>query len=134
MNFLIGLLFFIVVLCSIMLIGIILIQQSKSGGGLGVIGGGMTESVLGATAGNVITKATVILATIFFACTFLLAIVIANRTQPENMVERYEQTDESALQQGLGDMLGETTNEQETAANATEENEKSSDNSTENQE
>ncbi len=117
MSFLIGLLFFIVVVCSILLIGIILIQQNKSGGGLGVIGGGMTESVLGATAGNVITKATVILAGIFFACTFLLAILIANRSQPGSMVERYEQSSESPLQQAFDDKLGGTA-EQESAADA----------------
>lgn len=97
LNFFIGLLFAVVVMCSLMLIGIILIQQSKSGGGLAVMGGGMTESVLGTAAGNVVTKITVVLATIFMVTTFLLAILISRRAEPETFIERY----------GLGDPVPE---------------------------
>ncbi len=90
LNFFIGLLFVIVVICALLLIGVILIQQSKSGGGLGVMGGGMTDSVLGAAAGNVVTKITVVLATVFMVCTFLLAILITRRAEPESFPDRYE--------------------------------------------
>jgi len=61
------------------LIGIILIQQSKSGGGLTAMGGGMTESVFGASAGNVLTKGTVTLAAVFLAATLALAIITGHR-------------------------------------------------------
>lgn len=63
------------VLTALLLIGIILIQQSKAGGGLGAVGGGVTETVFGATAGNVLTRGTVILASAFFVITLLLAII-----------------------------------------------------------
>ncbi len=90
LNFIIGMLFALVILCALLLIGVILIQQSKSGGGLAVMGGGMTESVLGAAAGNVITRITVVLATVFMVSTFLLAIMITRRAAPEDYIERYE--------------------------------------------
>jgi preprotein translocase subunit SecG len=106
MNFLIGLLFVVVVICALLLIGIILIQQSKSGGGLAVLGGGATESVFGTAAGNVVTRTTVILAAIFIGCTFLLAILIAHRAEPDTLVDRYEKGSESPLEQAFGDALG----------------------------
>jgi len=67
------------VLTALLLIGIILLQQSKAGGGLGAVGGGVTESVFGATAGNVLTRGTVILATMFFVVTLVLAIITGQR-------------------------------------------------------
>ena len=67
------------VIAALLLIGIILIQQSKSGGGLTAMGGGMTESVFGAAAGNVLTKGTVTLAAVFLAATLALAIITGHR-------------------------------------------------------
>ncbi len=91
LNFFIGLLFTIVVICALLLIGVVLIQQSKSGGGLAVMGGGMTESVLGSAAGNVVTRITGVLAAIFLSCTFILAILVTRRAEPESFPDRYEQ-------------------------------------------
>lgn len=72
-----ALLFTVEVVCSLLLIGIILIQKAK-GGGLGLaFGGGGTESLFGSRAGNVLTKATVILAIVFMANTVALAILFA---------------------------------------------------------
>ncbi len=69
------LLIIIEVVVCILLVGIILLQKSKSSG-LGVaFGSGMGESLFGAQAGNVLTKATVILAAIFLVNTTLLALV-----------------------------------------------------------
>lgn len=79
MSILIGILTTLLVITSLLLIGIVLIQPSKSGGGLGTIGGGVTESVLGASAGNVLTKGTVILASIFMGITLLLVVINAHR-------------------------------------------------------
>lgn len=64
---------------SFLLIGIILIQRGK-GGGLGVsMGGGMGEAVFGARMGNVLTRATVVLAAIFLLNTTVLSVLSAAR-------------------------------------------------------
>lgn len=64
-------------ICSLLLIGVILIQKAK-GGGLGLaFGGGGTDSLFGSRAGNVLTKATVVIAIIFMANTVALAILYA---------------------------------------------------------
>ncbi len=75
MGSLIIILYIAEVIIALLLIGIVLIQQSKSQGGLGALSGGMTESIFGAATGNVITKATVVLATVFLVNTLLLAIL-----------------------------------------------------------
>ena len=93
-SFITSLLFGIATLCALLLIGIILIQQSKSGGGLGAISGGMTESVFGAAAGNVITKTTVILASIFLACTMLLAFLSKYEVETETVGDRLRQREQ----------------------------------------
>lgn len=64
-------------LCSLLLIGIILIQRSK-GEGLGMaFGGGAGEALFGSRAGNVLTKGTVILAVVFVLNTLLLGVVFS---------------------------------------------------------
>ncbi len=75
------------VIAALLLIGIILIQQSKSGGGLGAMGGGITETVFGASAGNVLTKGTVILTAVFLTTTLLLAILTGHRRPGASVVE-----------------------------------------------
>jgi len=71
-------LFSIEAIVAILLIGIILIQKTKGGGGLGVaFGGGGNDSLFGSRAGNVLTKGTVILAVIFMLNTVGLAILYA---------------------------------------------------------
>jgi len=75
------------VLCCLMLIGVILLQQSKSQGMGLAFGGGMTESLFGSRAGNVLTKFTVILALVFLANTTLLGILYTTR-QDESLVEQ----------------------------------------------
>lgn len=74
------------VLCCLMLIGVILLQQSKSQGMGLAFGGGMTESLFGSRAGNVLTKFTVILALVFLANTTLLGILYTKR-QDASLVE-----------------------------------------------
>ncbi len=82
------LLFTIEVICCLLLIGIILIQKSK-GGGLGLaFGGGGTESLFGSRAGNVLTKATIILAIVFMANTVALAILFA-RGHDATLMDRH---------------------------------------------
>ena len=66
----------IAVISSILLICVIMIQQTKSGGGLGAVSGGVTESVFGTSAANVLTKITTWLAIVFLTSTLLLGTVI----------------------------------------------------------
>lgn len=71
-----------VVLVSLLLIALVLVQPSKSGGGLGAaFGGGIGESVFGAQAGSHLTKLTVVLTTIFFVLTLMLAILVSHSQQ-----------------------------------------------------
>jgi preprotein translocase subunit SecG len=70
-------LYALVVIISILLIGIILIQPSKSGG-MGAAFGGVGESVFGAQAGSHLTKATVVMTAIFLALSLLLAALIGH--------------------------------------------------------
>lgn len=63
------------VICSIMLIGLILIQKSK-GGGLGTaFGGGGEGSMFGSRTGNVLTKATIVLGLVFLLNTLVLGML-----------------------------------------------------------
>lgn len=62
---------------SIALIGLILLQKSKSEG-LGLaFGSGGNDSLFGARAGNVLTKATVIIGIIFLVNTLVLGMMFA---------------------------------------------------------
>lgn len=75
------LLILVEVVTCLMLVGVILLQKSK-GEGLGTaFGGGMSESLFGARAGNVLTKITVTLSLIFLANTALLGIVFRHQTE-----------------------------------------------------
>ena len=68
-------LYALVVVISLLLIGIVLIQPAKSGG-MGAAFGGIGESVFGAKAGSHLTKATVVMTTLFFVLTLVLAALI----------------------------------------------------------
>lgn len=87
MNIVLGVLYVVEIIVALLLIGIILIQPSRSGGGLGAMGGGVTEAVFGAGAGNVLTKATVILATVFLVLTLALVVITAHRKGARSVVE-----------------------------------------------
>jgi len=77
MTILMGILFSVEAICSVLLITIILMQKAK-GGGLGVaFGAGMSENLFGSRTGNVLTKATVVIAVIFMVNTVGLAILFA---------------------------------------------------------
>jgi len=76
------LMYFLIVveaIVSFMLIGIILIQKTKSQGMGLAFGSGMGESLFGSQVGNVLTKATVVLSIIFLINTTLLAMLGAGR-------------------------------------------------------
>ena len=70
-------LYALIVIISVLLIGIILIQPSKSGG-MGAAFGGVGESVFGAQAGSHLTKATVVMTAVFLALSLILAALIGH--------------------------------------------------------
>jgi len=69
------------VLCSILLIGVILIQKTKSQGMGLAFGAGMGETLFGSQMGNVLTKTTVILGIVFLINTTALAFLGARRRE-----------------------------------------------------
>lgn len=73
MNILIGFLYVIEVLVCLLLGFAVMLQKPKEGGLGGAFGGGALEASLGADAGNVLIKATAVLATIFLVNTLVLA-------------------------------------------------------------
>jgi len=78
-------LYALVVVVALLLIGLILIQPSKSGG-LGATFGGIGESVFGGQAGSHLTKATVILTAVFFVFTLLLATLIGHGARKSDAI------------------------------------------------
>jgi preprotein translocase subunit SecG len=63
------------VLVSLLLIGAILIQRTRSQGMGLAFGAGMGETIFGAQVGNVLTRATVVMSIIFLVTTTLLAML-----------------------------------------------------------
>ena len=79
MAFLRSFLILVEVICSVLLIGLILMQRSKSEGLGTAFGGGMGESLFGSRAGNVLSKMTVILGIVFLVNTLVLGILYTRR-------------------------------------------------------
>jgi preprotein translocase subunit SecG len=78
---------FLEVIVAAMLIGIILIQKSKGQGMGAAFGGTMGESLFGTQMGNVLTKATVVLAVIFLVNTTVLARLNAGRWKSRSIAD-----------------------------------------------
>ncbi len=75
------LLILVEVVTCLLLVGVILLQKSKSEG-LGLaFGAGVGETLFGSRAGNVLTKITVTLALVFLANTALLGMVFTHRSE-----------------------------------------------------
>ncbi len=89
MSILIGFLYVVEVIVCLMLALIVMLQKPKEGGLGGAFGGGALEASLGADAGNVLIKATAILATIFLANTLVLARLTATK-QSDSVLTDYE--------------------------------------------
>ena len=80
MAILLNIILAIYVLVALLMVFVILMQRPKSEGLGAAFGGGVTENLFGAQTTNVLTKITGWLAGIFFALTFLLSILYAQRT------------------------------------------------------
>ncbi len=84
MSIVIWLLTFVLVLLSVFLVLVVLMQKSKSDGGVGAaLGGGMTEATFGADTGNVLATLTRNGAIAFFVISFglYLAHIYQHRTE-----------------------------------------------------
>ena len=78
----------LVVILAVLLIALILVQPSKSGGGFGSAFGGLGESVFGAQAMSHLSKLTVWCISIFFVLTLASAIVAGHmQTADSSVVE-----------------------------------------------
>ena len=78
----------LVVILAVLLIALILVQPSKSGGGFGSAFGGLGESVFGAQAMSHLSKLTVWCISIFFILTLASAIIAGHmRTADTSVVE-----------------------------------------------
>ncbi|MFA7257286.1 MAG: preprotein translocase subunit SecG [Kiritimatiellales bacterium] len=73
--------------CSLALIGLILLQKSKDGGLGMAFGAGGNDSLFGARAGNVLTKATVGIGILFLVNTLILGLLFAGSAS-ESLVDK----------------------------------------------
>jgi preprotein translocase subunit SecG len=78
--------------CAILLIGVILLQKSKSEGLGMAFGSGMGETLFGSRAGNVLTKITITLGITFLVTTTLLAFMSTSSTRRSLIDERVSDT------------------------------------------
>lgn len=84
--------------CSLALIGLILLQKSKDGG-LGLaFGAGGNDSLFGARAGNVLTKATVGIGIVFLVNTLVLGMMFAGSAS-ESLVDKKLSTQPVPMEQ-----------------------------------
>ena len=88
MNILIGFLLTIHVICCVLLVLFVLMQRPRQEGLGTAFGGGVTENLFGAGAGNILTKITTWLGIIFFATTIFLAYLYSHREQAVSLREK----------------------------------------------
>ena len=73
MSIFIGFLYVVEVIVCLLLVLVVMLQKPKEGGLGGAISGGMLEASLGADAGNVLIRTTIVLGTVFLLNTLVLA-------------------------------------------------------------
>lgn len=74
--------------CAVLLVGVILLQKSKSEGLGMAFGSGMGETLFGSRAGNVLTRITITLGVTFLITTTLLAVMTSSSTERSLIDER----------------------------------------------
>ena len=87
MNILITLLTVLDVLVALLIIALVLVQQSKSGGLGTTFGGGGSDSLFGAHAGTHLSRLTVLFASLFLVITLSLAIITGHRPKNKSLAE-----------------------------------------------
>ena len=105
MNFLIGLMTFVLVLDCLLLILLILIQLPKKESGLGgaAFATGATDALFGAGSGNVLTKVTKYAAAVFLTLSLTLYVIEARAKQGKSGVQK-------ALEAAAGEVTPAATN------------------------
>lgn len=78
-------------IASILLIIVVLIQAGK-GAGMGLFGGGGSNTTFGAQGGNILTRITTILGVIFFGIAIIFAVHLPNRKSTIERFKKYQQT------------------------------------------
>ena len=126
MGILIGILFSIEAVISVLLIGIILLQKSKDEG-LGLaFGAGVGETLFGSRAGNVLSKITIGLAASFLLITIWIGYLLSGSARSISVTDRLPgstapmQRPAPAQQQAPAEPAGAATSEQPVAAPAAE--------------
>ena len=79
MIFLKALFVVVEVICCLLLVGLVLLQKSKSEGLGMAFGAGAGESLFGARAGNVLSRATTVISIVFLVNTLLLGVLFAQK-------------------------------------------------------
>ena len=79
-------LFVVHVLIALALVGVVMLQKSE-GGALGMGGGGMSGFMTGRSTANLLTRATAILAGLFFATSIALALLASSQRAPHSVVD-----------------------------------------------
>ena len=82
------------VILAILLVGIILLQKSE-GGALG-IGASQESFISSRSAGNFLTKATAIIATLFIITSIILTIMSRDELSTTSVLEKVQETEESS--------------------------------------
>ena len=100
-------------LVAILIIALVLVQQSKKGGGLGTtFGGGGSDSLFGAHASSHLSKLTAIFATVFIVVTLSLAIITGHgyvRQSDSHLNALLEQPVTAASAKAAGSPVAEKT-------------------------
>lgn len=87
------------VLMALALIGLILIQHGKGADAGASFGGGASGTVFGSQgSASFLTRATAILATVFFANSFLLSFLSTSEVQTTSLVDQVQTIDASSEQ------------------------------------
>ncbi|MFA6929208.1 MAG: preprotein translocase subunit SecG [Lentisphaeria bacterium] len=89
------------ILSGILMVVVIMLQNNKGGGGLGAVSGGITETMFGASAGNVLVKITIWLAAIFMGSTLLLATMTGRVRSRKSVAETYVPAAEGEMVQPI---------------------------------
>jgi preprotein translocase subunit SecG len=100
MTILINILLGLNMLVALLMVLVILMQRPKSEGLGAAFGGGVTENIFGAQTTNVLTKFTGWLAGIFFALTFVLSILYAQRSVGGSSLRRELMRTQAAAEAG----------------------------------
>jgi len=105
-TFFIGFLTVLLGLVCILMVFIVLMQKPKQEGLGAAFGGGVTDSMWGADATNILQKITVWLAVLFFAITMLLAVLVGVKQKAKISKEQLTTIPEKPTTQGAATNAG----------------------------